>query len=214
MADAIRFRPFFHGLSNGRWSLIDGVEALTNVWPDKDVVLATWRSRREHIARIVALPASRVRVVLDHHFLTMPDSRAIVADYMRLLGRDNIRFVPNHSKFALITDGEGTAILYLTTANLSRNYRWEAITIFRGGDVPRMYIDFIETLWASIPPADITNAEALESEKRAASTLLEGGARLLPPSSQMSSDSLDDWVMLQKQQHQETLQAMMRATND
>ena len=162
-----------HGLSDGSWSLIDGVEAIVARWDFDSVALATWRSRPAHVPRVAQLPCRQVRVLLDRHFYTMPKSRAIARMYTDTLGADNVRLVNNHSKFAIFTGAED--VLYLTTANLSRNYRWESITIFRGGSVCEAYQDLVALIWRTVAPIDFADSEGMTAAADTASALLAHG---------------------------------------
>ena len=144
-----------HGITDGRWSLIDGVRALLDQCGPCDAIISTWTAASADLRKAqVLLRDGRLlslRLLVDRSFETRQPEycrRARAA-----FGDDAIRVWSSHAKFTLLLGGRWD-ILYLTSANLNRNARLENYSIFVGGPFPREYLALVEDLWAMQKPGE------------------------------------------------------------
>ena len=145
-----------HGLSDGTWSLIDGIEELLERCGPSDVTVSTWTAANADIERAEGLlqdgrirdaPATRRPVVRSR------GSRATAGRARHLFGDQALRVWNSHAKFVLVLGGK-LDVLYTTSANLNANKRLENFTLFAGGDLPGEYLAAVEELWELQRPGE------------------------------------------------------------
>ena len=141
-----------HGLTDGRWSMIDALEELvgraTNDGKDGTcgLVIATWTAADADIDRARRLlEDGRIgwaRWLLDHSF---PRRKPGYCQHLReRFGDEAIRVWRCHAKFAVIQAPRAeNSHLYLTSANLNPNLRVENFTILRSGPVIDEYLEMV-----------------------------------------------------------------------
>lgn len=127
-----------HGLSDGTWSLIDGIEELLDRCGPSDVTVSAWTAANADIERAERLLQDgrirALRLLVDRSFESRQPRYCGRARH--LFGDQALRVWNSHAKFVLVLGGK-IDVLYTTSANLNQNKRLENFTLFAGGDLPR-----------------------------------------------------------------------------
>ncbi len=127
-----------HSLSDGTWSLIDGIEELLDRCGPSDVTVSTWTAANADIERAERLLQDgrirALRLLVDRSFESRQPRYCGRARH--LFGDQALRVWNSHAKFVLVLGGK-IDVLYTTSANLNQNKRLENFTLFAGGDLPR-----------------------------------------------------------------------------
>ena len=140
----------FHGLSDGRWSLIDAIFAiLREVGPVNLLTISTWTAARKSIEDADRLLKSEkikdIRFLVDRSFLSRQPKYC--NKLISTFGEESIRAWNNHAKF-VIFEGGLFDVLYLTSANLNKNSRIENYSLFCGGDLIPAYGKLVDEIFA------------------------------------------------------------------
>ncbi len=144
-----------HGLSDGTWSLIDGIEELLDRCGPSDVTVSTWTAANADIERAEGLlqdgRIKTLRLLVDRSFESRQPRYCGRARH--LFGDQALRVWNSHAKFVLVLGGK-LDVLYTTSANLNANKRLENFTLFAGGDLPGEYLAAVEELWKMQRPGE------------------------------------------------------------
>ncbi len=144
-----------HGLSDGTWSLIDGIEELLDRCGPSDVTISTWTAANADIERAEGLlqdgRIKTLRLLVDRSFESRQPRYCGRARH--LFGDQALRVWNSHAKFVLVLGGK-LDVLYTTSANLNANKRLENFTLFAGGELPREYLAAVEELWTLQRPGE------------------------------------------------------------
>ncbi len=144
-----------HGLSDGTWSLIDGIEELLDRCGPSDVTVSTWTAANADIERAEGLlqdgRIKTLRLLVDRSFESRQPRYCGRARH--LFGDQALRVWNSHAKFVLVLSGK-IDVLYTTSANLNANKRLENFTLFAGGDLPGQYLVAVEELWELQRPGE------------------------------------------------------------
>ena len=142
-----------HGISDGTWSLIDGIRELLRLAGPSAVTLSTWTAAAADLRDAERLLRARsivdFRLLVDRSFLTRQP--VYCASARKLFGDDAIRVWNSHAKFALFR-GAGLDVAYLTSANLNKNKRLESWSVMASADVVSQYVDLVDQLFAIQAP--------------------------------------------------------------
>ena len=119
-----------HGLTDGSWSLSDGLAALLSYVGASDVVVATWTAGAADLKRAEGMLRSQrirsFRLLVDRSFLTRQPKYCEMARSM--FGDDAIRVWSSHAKFCLVRGARDC--LLITSMNLNANKRLESYSLF------------------------------------------------------------------------------------
>ena len=144
-----------HGLSDGTWSLINGIEYLLDLCGPSDVTVSTWTAANADIERAEGLlqdgRIKTLRLLVDRSFESRQPRYCGRARH--LFGDQALRVWNSHAKFVLVLGGK-LDVLYTTSANLNANKRLENFTLFAGGELPREYLAAVEELWKLQKPGE------------------------------------------------------------
>ncbi len=138
-----------HGLSDGRWSLIDLLGGVADVvGPATRLDLAVWTASGDHGQQLCDLlesgRISALRLMVDRSFMSrQPKSCAAVC---RLFGEEALRVWSCHAKFAVFTGG-ALDVLVSTSANLNRNRRIENFGVWCDAEMCGDYLGLVDALW-------------------------------------------------------------------
>ena len=167
-----------YGLSDGTWSLIDGIEALLDLCGPSDVTIATWTAAHADLERAERLLGDgrikTLRLLVDRSFEGRQPAYCIRA--RSLFGDQAIRVWNSHAKFCLLLGGE-LDVLYLTSANLNANKRLENYSVIAGGALPAEYLAAVEELWKIQKPGEAFDGGSFLGRRHTAAVL--GVERLL-----------------------------------
>ena len=115
-----------HAISDGTWSLTDGLCEILCIVGECDLAVSTWTAAQADLKRAERLLASReirlLRLMVDRSFQTRQPGYCALA--RSLFGDDAIRVWSSHAKFAVFSGGKFD-VLYLTSANMNQNKRLE-----------------------------------------------------------------------------------------
>ena len=115
-----------HAISDGTWSLTDGLCEILCIVGECDLAVSTWTAAQADLKRAERLLASReirlLRLMVDRSFQTRQPGYCALA--RSLFGDDAIRIWSSHAKFAVFSSGKFDG-LYLTSANMNQNKRLE-----------------------------------------------------------------------------------------
>ena len=140
-----------HGLSDGRWSLIDLLTGVADaVGPATRLDLAVWTASGSHGERLrEMLAAGRIaalRLMIDRSFVSrQPKTCAVVCD---LFGEVSLRVWSCHAKFAIFTGGRFD-VLVTTSANLNQNRRIENFGVWCDAEMCADYLELVDALWTA-----------------------------------------------------------------
>ena len=150
LAEGLKDGDVRHGLSDGRWSLVDLISCIaTEVGPDAELDLAVWTASGDHGKRLSGFilegRLAKVRLLIDRSFQTrQPASCQAVRD---AYGDDAIRVWSSHAKFAIFHGGR-VDVLAMFSANLNRNPRVENFTIWCDSTMVREYRALVDEAYA------------------------------------------------------------------
>ena len=137
-----------HAISDGTWSLTDGLCEILRIVGKCDLAVSTWTAAQADLKRAERLLRSRevksLRLMVDRSFQTRQPGYCALA--RKLFGDDAIRVWSSHAKFAIFSGGRFD-VLYLTSANMNQNKRLENHTVVAGGVLPEQYLDMVEELF-------------------------------------------------------------------
>lgn len=144
-----------HGISNGNWSLSDGIRAILSTIGPSDLVISTWTAAVADLSKAARLLRDRkilsLRLLVDRSFESRQPK---YCERARLeFGDEAIRVWSSHAKFTLLLNG-AVDVLYLTSANLNQNARLENYSIYAGGPLPGEYLALVEELWIIQKPGE------------------------------------------------------------
>ena len=142
-----------HGLSDGRWSLMDLLARMTPiVGPQSTLVLAIWTASGADASQLHRLldngRLANIRMMVDRSFASRQPKacETLVAKW----GYESLRIWSSHAKFAVFSGGDLECLL-MFSANLNRNRRIENFTIWCDAEMVRQYRAMVEELWARQP---------------------------------------------------------------
>ena len=137
-----------HAISDGTWSLTDGLCEILRIVGKCDLAVSTWTAAQADLKRAERLLRSRevksLRLMVDRSFQTRQPGYCALA--RKLFGDDAIRVWSSHAKFAIFSGGRFD-VLHLTSANMNQNKRLENHTVVAGGVLPEQYLDMVEELF-------------------------------------------------------------------
>ena len=143
-----------HGLSDGKWAMIDAIDVMLGKLGPSRLDIATWTAAGGSIERAKRLVTDGR--VLDCRFIVDRSFAARKPVYCALLrerfGDDSIRVLSAHCKFVVFRGGKHDAV-YLTSANLGQNPRIENWSIFWGGEMPSAYGAMVDDVFGVQPPS-------------------------------------------------------------
>ena len=144
-----------HGLSDGTWSLIDGIEELLDRCGPSDVTVSTWTAANADIERAEGLlqdgRIKTLRLLVDRSFESRQPRYCGRARH--LFGDQALRVWNSHAKFVLVLGGK-LDVLYTTSANLNANKRLENFTLFARWRSAGEYLAAVEELWKMQRPGE------------------------------------------------------------
>ena len=109
-----------HAISDGTWSLTDGLCEILRIVGKRDLAVSTWTAAQADLKRAERLLRSRevksLRLMVDRSFQTRQPGYCALA--RSLFGDDAIRVWSSHAKFAIFSGGSFD-VLYLTSANMN-----------------------------------------------------------------------------------------------
>ena len=109
-----------HAISDGTWSLTDGLCEILGIVGRCDLAVSTWTAAQADLKRAERLLRSRevksLRLMVDRSFQTRQPGYCALA--RELFGDDAIRVWSSHAKFAVFSGGRFD-VLYLTSANMN-----------------------------------------------------------------------------------------------
>ena len=134
-----------HGLTNGRWSMIDALRALLLRFGPCRLWMSTWTASAADLTAAERLLRSGqitdFRLLVDRSFLGRQPRYCAAA--RQLFGDDAIRVWRSHAKFALVGP-----VLYVTSANLNANKRIESYSAFRDEGLADEYAAMVDLAFA------------------------------------------------------------------
>lgn len=138
-----------HALSDGRWNLVDALEAMLERTGPCDLTISTWTIGLASIARLSTLLGAgkmrSMRVCVDRSFESRhPKYVAAVRD---LVGARGVRCWNSHAKFVIAADGERLSAVMATSANMNTNPRIESYAVACDPALVRGYGALIDRLW-------------------------------------------------------------------
>lgn len=144
-----------HGLTDGSWSMTDGLSAILHHTGYADVIVSTWTAADADLRMASQFlehgHIASFRLLVDRSFENRQP--AYCATARALFGDAAIRVWSAHAKFALVLNGR-FPVLYLTSANMNANKRLENFTAICGGDIPAQYLAVVESLYAEQKPGE------------------------------------------------------------
>ena len=139
-----------HGISDGRWSLIDLLEGVAlEVGREATLYLAVWTASGDHGKRLRAFIekglVSEIFLMVDRSFVgRQPKACEQIVD---LFGEKNLRVWSSHAKFALFIGGKFDVMLQFSM-NLNQNRRLENFSILADAALVSDYLALVDELWA------------------------------------------------------------------
>ncbi len=153
--DGLRDGATIHGLSNGEWSLSDGLAELLRLVGPSDLTISTWTASSADLSKARGFlendRISSIRFLVDRSFEAR---QPVYCRTMRdLFGDEAIRVWSSHAKFSILTNGS-YSVLYLTSANLNKNKRLENYTVIAGGELPGQYLEMVKEVFEAQNPGE------------------------------------------------------------
>ena len=152
-----------HGLSDGRWGLIDLLrQCAIRTGTSAEVALAVWTAADGQAGEFLSFcrgrRVARIRLCVDRSFVSRkPEACAKVVE---MYGADAVRTWQCHAKFAVFTGGD-VDLLVLTSANLNRNRRIENFSVHASAGLAAEYLAMVDDLWRGDGSRYATAAEIL-----------------------------------------------------
>ena len=140
------------GLYDGTWALVDMVFALLDRTGPSDVTISAWTFSGSDVEQSMAL--ARTDAINTLHFLcdlNFCEAHPPLVQALRgRFGDDCITEWHAHTKFMCFTGGRFD-VLYLSSANLHKNKRFESFTLSAGGSAAREYLNLVDDLLKNPP---------------------------------------------------------------
>jgi len=179
-----------HGLSDGTWSLVEGLRVLLERIGPARLVISTWTAARADLEQALRfLEDGRLvdlRLVIDGSFQSRKPE--VCERARELFGPGAVRVWRSHCKFCILEAEEppaGTdwapALLYLTSANLNPNPRLENWSLLSAVDVVAAYRDMIDGLFADQPEGALWAPRAHKVGETSYKAVAGTGARVTGP---------------------------------
>ena len=142
-------------MTDGSWTLIDGISEILRQTGVADLVIATWTAAKADTRKAESLLQNgrirSIRFLVDRSFQSrQPEYCALVR---KTFGDDAVRVWNCHAKFCIFRS-EKIRLLYLTSANLNRGLRVENFSIFRDAEIVDQYESLVENLFAEQKPGE------------------------------------------------------------
>jgi len=152
------------GLTNGSFSVIDLIDMCLCCSGPADIVIATWTASAGNISRANDfLKDGRVkslRFLVDGSFMSRQP--AYCQELIDFFGRDSIRTIGIHAKFALIGNDDWKIVLR-TSANLNLNKRIEFYDITEGYELYDYFMDLVDWIWRTEKPGELSRQTIMEN---------------------------------------------------
>ena len=140
------------GLTNGRFSLIDLINAISKRIGKCHIVCVTWSAGIKDANQVRWLMDNdrlfSFKLVTDRSYKTRQKSYAISLE--ELFGPENIRTSDVHAKFVLLHN-ENYSVVIRTSMNLNANKTCESFEIDENKDVFDFYMNFVEHTFGTMP---------------------------------------------------------------
>jgi len=140
------------GVTLGRWSISEAVEIILETVGSADVSVCTWAvgSNDVRIARewIDAGTVTDFRLMADGCVLSNMADRVPVL--RESLGAERVRFIRNHSKFAVIRGGKFDAV-FRGSLNWNENIRNESFDLSFDPETVEVFGGVFDEAFASVP---------------------------------------------------------------
>ena len=149
------------GVTLGRWSIADAVDVIIDQTGPADVAVCTWAvgSNEVRISRewIDAGKVTGFRLMADGCVLSnMADRVPVLRDE---LGAERVRFIRNHSKFAVVRGGKFDAV-FRGSLNRNENIRNESFDLSFDPETVAVFGDVFDEAFASVPAERVFERKA------------------------------------------------------
>lgn len=138
------------GLTFGQFSLIDLIQATLRVTGPVDVAISTWSAGFYDIDAAQNFRDNgmirTIRFVLDSS--QQKRGQATVYDVAEIFGRENVRTVRSHAKFATISNNDWQVAI-TSSMNLNLNQRMEQFQMVDDADTCGMFLAYVDDLFVS-----------------------------------------------------------------
>ena len=150
-----------HGLSDGSWSLSDGISELLRIVGKSHLVISTWTASNADLEKAAGFlrddRIATIRLLVDRSFEGRQPKYC--AAMRGLFGDEAVRVWSSHAKFVVIHGGR-LDLLYLTSANLNANKRLENYSVVAGGSLPLEYLTMVREVFERQKPGEAWGAGA------------------------------------------------------
>lgn len=140
------------GLTYGQFSLIDLLQAVLEVTGPADVAIATWSTGFYDLEAAESFRESgmirSIRFVMD--VSQQKRRQATAFDVADVFGRENVRTVRSHAKFATVVN-ESWSVLITSSMNLNLNPRVEHFTVLDDREAAGLFRGFVDEVFTDVP---------------------------------------------------------------
>ena len=142
-----------HGLSDGTWSLIDGLRLLLQRLGPSQLVISTWTAAGADLEEAMRFfedgRVTSLRLLIDGSFQSRKPK--VTARAREIFGPDAVRVWRSHAKFCILVPEAGGGVLYLTSANLNPNPRMENWSLISAPAAVAAYLGMVDDIFATQP---------------------------------------------------------------
>lgn len=163
------------GFTKGQFSFVDLIEGVLSFTGPADIVVSTWAASVADLGRLTLFyddgMISRASFLLDGAFESC--NKAAALGLREKFGDDNIRVMPNHAKFALISNDDWHVVIQ-TSMNLNQNKRMESFTIIDDAELFDVFSGLVSEIWKIQKPGSGFGAGGWRTSSNTLGKLGEG----------------------------------------